>query len=690
MAIIWGEPVVNFFQKAWRQHSVIQHWPKGGIRLLLLGLLAVSATTSARAATVINVPCGEPIHVSGNDLIVRLQPCTYPSLYFAGFPGILEGNGATIDLSNSTYAATVFGNNMTVRDLRVINSREHGGMFIPGLNVTLERVVVSGNRSTQDPGGGILASDSVQTLTLLDCTISDNVGRYGAGLWIHPNFNGGTIRIVRSTISSNHAVYTPGDDASGLGGGLWVDYSVQHPSTLEITNSTISGNIADRIGGAMFLNGLLTVPINDSTITGNRAGLEADAIRDETGGVPNPGVALRRSIVAGNGLDSVRDCGVGFNDFRRDYGYNVLEGTCVGAFAPESTTKVVVSNEVLLGRLADNGGLTKTHLPLADSPALNRIPAGSVGCTPGTTDQRGAARPQATGCDSGSVEAGGIPNTPPLIAGTPLLRTAGSPAANAPIATVNDAEDGISLALTVNGAASAMVNGVTVSGLSVNAMGQVIATVEASCTATNAIFTLGVTDSGGKYAETTFDVTINAATPPSLGTYPPTAITGNGSTTVTPTVAPAGTFTNLTVSAPGFTGSFTINPTTGVVTIGNALPAGTYTVTVQATGCTGTATKSFTLTVVENSCGSSINPATLPAFTVGTPFVQTLSGSPTGSYAFSLLYGPLPPGVNLVNTLGIYSLRGTPTTRGTYTFTLRSVKNGTTCVAVRSYTVTVR
>lgn len=685
MAITLSEQVVNFFQMAWKQRS--------GIRLLLLGLLAamfVSAATPARAATIINAPCGAPIHVSGNDIILRLQPCTYPSLYFGGFPGILEGNGATIDLSNSAYAATILGTDVTVRDLRVINSKQRGGIFTPGSHVTLERVVVSGNRSIEEPGGGILATGGVVSLTLLDCTIRDNVGRYGAGLWIHPDFYGATIRIIRSTISGNHAVHTPGDTVSGWGGGLFVNYSDQRQSTLEITNSTISGNIADKIGGAMFLNGTVTGTINDSTITGNSAGADADAIRDDTGGVPSPGLAVRRSIIAGNGQDGVPDCSGFYHDFKHDYGNNVFVSSCADTLGVERTTKVVASNEVKLGVLADNGGLTQTHLPLTDSPVLNMIPAGNAGCTPGTTDQRGVARPQGTGCDCGSVEAGGIPNTPPIITGTPLMRTAGNPATTVPIATVNDAEDGISLTVTVNGAANAMVNGVTVSGLSINALGQVIATVGASCTATDAVFTLGVTDSGGKYVETTFDVTVNAATPPSLGTYPATAVASGGSTTVTPTVAPAGLLTNLTVNAPGLTGSLTINPTTGVVTIGNALPAGTYTVTVQATGCPGTVSTSFTLTVVDNSCGSSINPATLPAFTVGTPFVQTLSSSPTGSYTFSLLYGPLPPGVNLVNSLGIYSLRGTPTTRGTYTFTLRSIKNGTTCVAVRSYTVTVR
>lgn len=95
-----------------------------------------------------------------------------------------------------------------------------------------------------------------------------------------------------------------------------------------------------------------------------------------------------------------------------------------------------------------------------------------------------------------------------------------------------------------------------------------------------------------------------------------------------------------------------------------------------------------TLTIL-NGCGITVNPATLPAATRGTPFVQTLSASPTGSYVFSLLSGTLPPGLTLLNTLGIYSLRGTPTTAGSYTFTIKAKKNNSTCEGARTYTIVV-
>ena len=62
-------------------------------------------------------------------------------------------------------------------------------------------------------------------------------------------------------------------------------------------------------------------------------------------------------------------------------------------------------DKLKLGALADNGGPTKTHLPLAGSPAID----GGL-CTVGgvtvTADQRGSSRPGlgTVLCDAGAVE----------------------------------------------------------------------------------------------------------------------------------------------------------------------------------------------------------------------------------------------------------------------------------------------
>ena len=85
---------------------------------------------------------------------------------------------------------------------------------------------------------------------------------------------------------------------------------------------------------------------------------------------------------------------------------------------------------------------------------------------------------------------------------------------------------------------------------------------------------------------------------PTLGNYPDTSLPLSTDTTVTPDAAPTNT-TSINVStSTDFNGTLEGDPTTGVVRVTDAHPAGTYTVTVTAFDSGGaTATKTFTLTV---------------------------------------------------------------------------------------------
>jgi WD40 repeat protein len=193
-------------------------------------------------------------------------------------------------------------------------------------------------------------------------------------------------------------------------------------------------------------------------------------------------------------------------------------------------------------------------------------------------------------------------NTAPTITATKgVSRQQDSPTSNSQIATATDAEDAeTALVVTVNGSTSATSNGVTVNNLTINATGQVFANVLAGCAATNANFTLAVTDTLGGMANTTLSVTVTANTAPTVGTYVNTTIVPGGGATVTPNAALAdnGTIASLTAAAPGFGGTFTGNTTTGAVTISSANPPGSYTVTVTVTdNCGATTTRTFTLTV---------------------------------------------------------------------------------------------
>lgn len=103
--------------------------------------------------------------------------------------------------------------------------------------------------------------------------------------------------------------------------------------------------------------------------------------------------------------------------------------------------------------------------------------------------------------------------------------------------------------------------------------------------------------------------------------------------------------------------------------------------------CRYSTTKATALTeTVAQAVTVAITPAQLAEGVAGKPYTQTLTSSGgTGPYAYSLASGTLPPGVTLSNS---GALSGTPTTAGSYTFTVRSTASGAS-PGTRTYTVVV-
>jgi hypothetical protein len=155
----------------------------------------------------------------------------------------------------------------------------------------------------------------------------------------------------------------------------------------------------------------------------------------------------------------------------------------------------------------------------------------------------------------------------------------------------------------------------------------------------------------------------------------------------------AGTAYSMSLGAAGGTGPYGFSVKSGALPPGLSLSAGgaitgtpttggTYTFTVEATAAGATAgTKTFTMKV-----GLVVGPASLPAGTTGVAYNASLYA--TGSTApvqWSVSNGTLPPGLAL-GAGG--ALSGTPTQKGTFTFTLQAVDAGKASGA-GTYTVTV-
>ena len=182
-------------------------------------------------------------------------------------------NGQTISLTSGELA---INKNITISGpgpglLAVSRSSGTFRIFhvLPGHTDTIQGLMISGGIP---PGGGIFNEQA--TLTLDNCTVSNNVGSYpgpasGGGI-----SNSGTLTITSSTISDNYAPNSAGGISNdGIG-------------MLTITHGTISGNAAGYgIGGGISNDGWLT--ITDSAVSNNRVGRTSVNTSGLGGGISN-------------------------------------------------------------------------------------------------------------------------------------------------------------------------------------------------------------------------------------------------------------------------------------------------------------------------------------------------------------------------------------------------------------------
>ena len=249
------------------------------------------------------------------------------------------------------------------------------------------------------------------------------------------------------------------------------------------------------------------------------------------------------------------------------------------------------------------------------------------------------------------------PNTAPSI--TPsvgLSRRQGTPASNSTIATVNDAQ---SIPGSVTVTATTVPTGLTVSNI-VNTNGTITADIEASCTATlgNRTVVLEVSD-GSLTATANLTINVLANTVPVLSYNNPATINQGGFTTVTPaTASDNGSIVNFALQSQGtYTGTISVNSSTGVVSISNATPMGSHTVTVRATDNCGLFTDAgFSLQI---NTAPSITPAVGLSRQQGTAnansIIATVNDAETSPGSLTVFATTVPTGIalsNVVNTNG--------------------------------------
>ncbi|MCX7060606.1 MAG: choice-of-anchor D domain-containing protein [Gammaproteobacteria bacterium] len=281
-----------------------------------------------------------------------------------GDPGCASGSGADTIVLPPNVAF----------NLTQTNHTNVGTNGLPGISsaITIEG---NGSRILRFIGGGgtpafrIFRVASNGQLTLNRVTIQFGRAGNGAGVLVQ---RGGGLTVNRSVFSTNNT-------SGGDGGAL----HVEEQANVTLNNSTLSGNFAFGIGGAIYSRG--TTSLNQVTVTQNTA--------SDIGGLAIEGgaITLSNSIVSGNGglgdqptvsADEIYvfDASAMFADnnlLGRSERTNQQSFFGIGPIYGNSRTATVdgthptALDSILNTTLASNGGPTQTHALVAGSPAIN-------------------------------------------------------------------------------------------------------------------------------------------------------------------------------------------------------------------------------------------------------------------------------------------------------------------------------
>ena len=295
----------------------------------------------------------------------------------------------TVSVPAGTYVLTIPGqseNSAQTGDLDLWGDVEIVGA---GADVT----IIDANGLDRVFGNGSGGTRELTDLTITGGHVTEPAAYGGA---IAVSSGGSALIVTRCHLTGNQA---------DRGGAI---YSIA-PTT--IVDSAIDGNSASIATGAIWIHGLGTLDMTNSTVTGNDAPVNS--------GIHVQGAAtFTHNTVAGNlGSSSIT-----VNGATATYTGNVVEGFCSGPAtrisqggnveSPGNTctfndpSDQVLVSDLGLDSLANNGGGTPTLALLSGSPAIDSALNGS--CP--SSDQRGQPRPQdgdddqVADCDSGAYE----------------------------------------------------------------------------------------------------------------------------------------------------------------------------------------------------------------------------------------------------------------------------------------------
>ena len=242
-----------------------------------------------------------------------------------------DAPGITVDGDASSRVFAVTGDSVALKGIKItngyVNSQLGGGLAGTGLELTLERCVVTGNVSANmGAAGGVGVYDC--SLTVLDSVISNNTARMGGGLYFANGQRDVELTVINSEISGN----TGSDGSNPMGGGGVLLSGASGTSvTANFIGSSIVGN-AGTEGGGFYCNGYGSLTLANCSVSANTAYSSYFGIGGAFRTSPYFSLSLTDCTVAGNAASSPNNFGYGGGLYAGDV---ELRNTIVALNSPD-------------------------------------------------------------------------------------------------------------------------------------------------------------------------------------------------------------------------------------------------------------------------------------------------------------------------------------------------------------------
>jgi len=311
----------------------------------------LSIVNSAGATTTLGDKAGGAIYAVDSPL--RLQDV---SLRNNAAQSTTDAFGGALAVDNATGTGNVEILDSAILDNSATTTSTNdntagGGAWVQADNVTVRNTVVS--RNTADFGGGIYLV-AKERLDVTELTVTDN----------HAAFYAGGAAMGASQVTVADSVITGNTSDNVIGGAYVGTYNTAGTATMSITNTTISNNTADELGGmAVFSPGQIAGSTMDRiTVTGNHG--------DRIGGLSVMGSATLSSSTIADNVGAGVNFGYDFGPVSLAPGSASLQPATPGPSVP---VKATATNTTVSGNSREG---------IAVNVGLNIV--GSTSLTPST------------------------------------------------------------------------------------------------------------------------------------------------------------------------------------------------------------------------------------------------------------------------------------------------------------------